>query len=657
MIDQGPSDQDEPEDDSPELALCVVLDEYWEELQRKSDPDSRRRLSDRDVPDQAVAGDLEVLNLLHQLRQSALEVSDASQAPTVIVSEPFWPGLRSRAADLGRLKGSGGDPMSGPAPEVPASPTGAERAETVARPPRRIGKYLVVELLDEGGQAQVFRVLHPELGKEFVLKLARRPMRPAIDSAADPADRQGLLREGRLLAQCDHPNLVRVVDLDAHEGHLFVVMEHVAGLTLEQFTDQNRPGPRRAARLVAELARAVAYLHDRGIVHQDIKPKNVLVDDQGRPRLIDFGLARRKHAWSGDTVEGIGGTAAYMSPEQVLGRADRIGPWTDVFGLGGLLYHLLTRRPLYQGASGISVLRQAMKAEYVPVRQVNRTVPRALERICHKALAADPERRYRTAGALERALRRFLTRRWLAAAGLIVLSLIAVAPIAQRARAPRVTPSSNLPSAPAPLKINALRVEHFGSRDGSWQALGPICLSSRTILEGDDVRVSAELDAPAYCYLIALNPDGKVQLCLPPNDSEPPGQAAEIRFEESTYFPLTDGPGLQAFVVLASPRPLPAYAQWSGSGWLKRRWQHVAADDVDGVWRHDGRVPTLVSSVPRGPLRKRPGPPAPFDEACKYLAMLPEVETIQAIAFPVRPKESATEAPGHRGDNAKVVSQ
>jgi serine/threonine protein kinase len=642
MIDQQRSDPDDPGEELQELAPCALLDEYWDKLQRQSSPDSQRWLGDRDSPDGAVAGDLQVLNRLHQLRRSERSGNAPSQAQTRIVSESSALGRERWWAYPETLREAECDQIGKPARSPPEA---GEEEKTIAWP-QRIGKYLVVELLDAGGQALVFRVLHPELGKEFVLKLARRPMETAIDAAGDPAVRQGLLREGRLLAQCDHPNLVRVVDLDTHEGRPFVVMEHVAGLTLEQFADQHRPGPRQAVRLVAELARALAYLHGRGIVHQDIKPRNVLVDDQGRPRLIDFGLARIKHAWSDDISERIGGTVAYMSPEQALGRADRIGPRTDIFGLGGLLYHLLTQRPLYLGVSRQSVLRQAMKAEYVPVREVNRRVPRSLERICRKALAADPERRYRTAVELERALRRFLARRWIAAACLIVLSMMAVALVAPGVLAPRVERSTIVDSSPTPLRIDALKVEHFGLRDGSWQALGPIGLSQRPVFEGDEVRVSADLDAPACSYLIALNPDGMVQLCLPTKASEPPERSAEIHFEESTYFPLSDGPGLQAFVVVSSRLPLPPYARWSASDWLKQHWKHLPANDLYGVWRHDGRVPTLVSSVPRGLIRKGPGPPVPFGEVCKYLATLPDVQAIQAIAFPVKPKVLTTGASG-----------
>src|SRR5262249_43345868 len=158
--------------------------------------------------------------------------------------------------------------------------------EPAAAETRRIGKYLVVELLDGGGQAQVFRVLHPELARELVLKLGRRPIgtsRPEESGAGGEAGAKAvggpaLFREGRLLARCDHPNLVRVVDVGVHDCRPFVVMEYVPGLTLSQHARQRRPGPREAARLVAELAGAVAYLHAQGIVHQDIKPRNALID-------------------------------------------------------------------------------------------------------------------------------------------------------------------------------------------------------------------------------------------------------------------------------------------------------------------------------------------------------------------------------------------
>jgi serine/threonine protein kinase len=616
-------------------------------------------LSDRGVLERSISGDLEFLNTLHRLAPAVRGLGDESQDPTVW--EPDTLELRpvARASGPARIPDvdrrddppyglASGDGEAGPQGgriQGSATPPDEGRPPKGAEPPTRIGKYLAVERLGEGGQAQVFRVLHPELAKDFVLKLSRRPIQGEVVGQAG-SDR--LLREGRMLAACDHPNLVRVVDLDVHEGRLFLVMEYVPGMTLDRFVNQVRPGPHPAARLVAELARAVAYLHDRGIIHQDIKPQNVLIDDRGQPRLIDLGLARLQRAWSEDTTPWTGGTAGYMSPEQAMNHVDGIGPCTDVFGLGGLLYHLLTGRPLYRGASRTSVLRQAIKAEYVPVRQVSRRAPRALVRICEKALAADPRRRYRTARELEDALRWFRARRRITAVILAVLAATAVALVAPRPWPLGPGPAVDAPASAAsraelkppsptghPPRIVSFVVDH--SRGDPPQPFGPIGLSTQPILLDDDVRVSARFDAPAYCYLIALNPDGEVQPCHPDGASVQPSPTWEIAYPsgELSYFPLTDAPGLQAFVLLASRTQLPPYAQWKGIDGLSRLWRH---DTGDRVWRYDGRRFEPISSLPRGEPRKRSGPPSPFQEVCKYLAGLPEVETVQAIAFPVRPK-------------------
>jgi serine/threonine protein kinase len=661
--------RDEPGDDALAGARCAVLDDYWAELQRHPESDSRSWLSGRSIPVQTLVADLDTLKLLHHFRGPGTASDEASQAPTVVVSEPFGSGAPARAPDLAPREGRGAEGDRAAGPDLALAPGGQEPAATADRPPapasaaspaaegqgpqadaapmERIGKYLVLELLDSGGQARVFRVFHPGLGKEFVLKLARRLLEAGSSPfAAGPPHRAGLIREGRILARCDHPNLVQVVDLDVHEGRPFVVMEHVSGLTLQQFAGQHPVAPRQAARLVAELARAVAYLHARRIVHQDIKPRNVLVDDRGRPRLIDFGLARLRHAWSDDEDDWVGGTADYMSPEQAQGRPDLVGTWTDVFGLGALLYHLLTGGPLYRGASRVSVVRQAREAGYVPVRQVNPRVPRALERICHQAMAAEPAQRYRTAAELERALRWFRARRWITATGLVVLALTALAMFAPRPAT--TTPGLEPPSiaTPAtPLRIDSFEVVHRrlkprgedGKAEG-YETIGKLDKIPCQIRECDEVDVSAQLAAPAYSYLIALNPDGKDQLCHPSDQSKVPPQSTKIPFDD--FFRLTDGPGLQAFVVVASRRPLPPYEQWPARDGLRQRWRHVAADDVDDGWEYkDGQVKRLSSGA-RGMLVKRPGAEslALFRGICDYLQKLPDIEVVQAIAFPVRPK-------------------
>src|SRR5439155_1826266 len=144
--------------------------------------------------------------------------------------------------------------------------------------PTAIGKYLVLGPLDRGGQAQVFRAIHPTLHKEVVIKLSRQIV------GAGAADRDHLLAEGRLLAELDHSHLARVYDLDVYEDRAFLVMEYVRGRTLEQYARQEKPSPRQAVLLVARVARALAVAHRRGVTHRDVKPKNIVIDEGGEPR-------------------------------------------------------------------------------------------------------------------------------------------------------------------------------------------------------------------------------------------------------------------------------------------------------------------------------------------------------------------------------------
>ena len=216
----------------------------------------------------------------------------------------------------------------------PARPSRPER-------PGAIGKYLVVDQLDEGGQAQVYRVIHPKLGKDMVLKLGRQPV--------GDDERTSLVAEGRLLADLEHINLVRIYDLRLPQRPA------VPGDGVRARPEPRGLRPRRAGdaapgrRLVARLAGALAMVHRRGVIHRDIKPRNILIDEAGEPRLIDFGLARLRNAWSDPSPTTWGGTLAYMAPEQARLEHDRIGPRSDIFGLGAVLYFLLTGRPPFAG--------------------------------------------------------------------------------------------------------------------------------------------------------------------------------------------------------------------------------------------------------------------------------------------------------------------
>ena len=236
-----------------------------------------------------------------------------------------------------------------------------------------------------------------------------------------------------------------------------------------------------------------------------------------------------------------------------------------------------------------------------------------MERICHKALALDPERRYRTAIELERALRGFLARRRIAAAGLMGLAVLAAWLLAPRSQ-PRSSVPERMVISPAtavPLRTVSFETEHL--RGDAPQSFGPLGLSARAILVGDEVGLTARLDAPAYCYLIALNADGMVQLCSPPKESDPPSRSASISFGPSGTFGLTDGPGLQVFVVVASRKSLPPFARWNGRDGLRQRWSHVApigspASGASKTARSSGSPASPAVSSGDAPNAKPPRP-------------------------------------------------
>jgi len=282
--------------------------------------------------------------------------------------------------------------------------------------PDRIGKYRVLALLGKGGQARVYRAFHPDLAQEVVVKLSTAPL-------DEEAARQALRTEGRILAALDHPSLARVYDFDTHEGRPFVVLEHIPGQPLEQYAQQQPPTPARAAELVAAVARAVAAAHRQGVVHQDVKPANIVIDAAGRPRLIDFGLARfaGSHPADGTIEPSCFGTLAFMAPEQVRGRAGEADARTDVFGLGGTLYFLLTGKRPYEGAGVGEVLERAQRGDWDRGPLRDRRIPRRLAAVCERSMAAAPQDRYPSADALAADLEAAATRgrrlrRWAALA-------------------------------------------------------------------------------------------------------------------------------------------------------------------------------------------------------------------------------------------------
>ncbi|HTM20047.1 MAG TPA: serine/threonine-protein kinase [Kofleriaceae bacterium] len=254
-----------------------------------------------------------------------------------------------------------------------------------------------------GGMAVVYRAVQDHLSRTVAVK--------ALKTAA-ATDQQVMVRferEASSLANLQHENIIHVYDFYKERGALFIVMEFVAGIDLYDLLDRCGRLPYDVAAIVAmQVARALDYIHYRGIVHRDIKPANVMVSRQGGVKLMDFGIARDRN-FEDLTEAGTGiGTPAYMSPEQILG--DKLDARSDIFSLGVVLYQMITGRKPFVEDEERSVMHKIRIEKHVPARKLNPEIPRELDRIINKCLEKAPRHRWSSAQALVMALERFLAK-------------------------------------------------------------------------------------------------------------------------------------------------------------------------------------------------------------------------------------------------------
>jgi hypothetical protein len=268
--------------------------------------------------------------------------------------------------------------------------------------PRIFGDYDLLEKVGCGGMGVVYRARQRSLGRTVAVKMMRRELATAADLARFRA-------EPGSAARLDHPNIVSVYDVGACDGHEYFSMQYVEGETLAQRIARVPLSPREAAALMIPICRAVHHAHQAGILHRDLKPSNVLLDHEGKPHVTDFGLAKRVTGGPELTLTGVlVGTPSYMAPEQAVGQRGVIGPATDVYALGTILYELLTGHPPFR-ATTLDELRWAiLEQEPVPPRIFNRQIDRELEMICMKCLQKPPDLRYQAAGQLASDLEAYL---------------------------------------------------------------------------------------------------------------------------------------------------------------------------------------------------------------------------------------------------------
>jgi serine/threonine-protein kinase len=265
--------------------------------------------------------------------------------------------------------------------------------------PCSFGDYELVEEIGRGGMGVIYKARQKSLNRLVALKMIRSI------SPGDAVEVQRLRQEAELIAQLDHPHIVPIHEVGIVQEQLYFTMKLTEGGSLAAF----REDVRAAAQLLVPVARAVHHAHQRGVLHRDLKPSNIVLDEHGQPLVTDFGLAKRLASDSDLTQTGqLVGTPSYMAPEQAEGKRGTVTTATDVYGLGAILYALLTGKPPFRGETVLETLEQVKGQEPESPRRHNPRVDRDLETVCLKCLDKEPERRYGSAAALADDLQRYL---------------------------------------------------------------------------------------------------------------------------------------------------------------------------------------------------------------------------------------------------------
>jgi serine/threonine protein kinase len=317
------------------------------------------------------------------LARVALDTEPAAPGATININPLAEAALGNRGAELSSQPSTG-----------PSSP----------RRVRYFGDYELQEEIARGGMGVVWKARQTSLNRTVAVKMI------LAGKLAGEAPVQRFHREAEAAANLQHPNIVAIHEVGEYDGQHYYSMDYIEGRDLGALGRDRGPlPPAHAAECLQTIAEAVHFAHQRGTLHRDLKPQNVLMDAAGVPRITDFGLAKFIERDESLTQTGAAmGSPSYMPPEQVAGDLEQVGPGSDVYALGAILYEVLTGRPPFRGETAVATMRQVMESNPVAPRKLNRAVPHDLETICLKCLEKNPARRYHSARALAEDLGRFL---------------------------------------------------------------------------------------------------------------------------------------------------------------------------------------------------------------------------------------------------------